>query len=86
MFILNKILVVIVAVGFLAACGNEENDDMGSFGDNTSDKVAGNDQTAGNGDTAADNSSKEEGPNYINPGDTIKFNKISMEEYKSFNE
>jgi len=32
------------------------------------------------------NSSKEIEPNYINPGDTIKFNKISMEEYKSFNE
>ena len=32
------------------------------------------------------NSSKEVEPNYINPGDTIKFNKISMEEYKSFNE
>tara|TARA_B110000014_G_C19750395_1_gene391047 strand:- start:328 stop:618 length:291 start_codon:yes stop_codon:yes gene_type:complete len=32
------------------------------------------------------NSFKEVEPNYINPGDTIKFNKISMEEYKSFNE
>ena len=31
-------------------------------------------------------SSKEKEPNFINPGDTIVFKKISMEEYKGFNE
>ena len=30
-------------------------------------------------------SSKEKEPNFINPGDTVVFNKISMKEYKSYN-
>ena len=31
-------------------------------------------------------SSKEKNPNLINPGDTVKFKKISLEEYDNFNE
>ena len=31
-------------------------------------------------------SSKEEEPNLINPGDTVKFKQISLEEYKNYNE
>ena len=31
-------------------------------------------------------SSKEKDPNFINPGDTVVFKKISMKEYKSYNE
>ena len=31
-------------------------------------------------------SSKEKEPNLINPGDTVKFKKISLEEYKNYNE
>ena len=31
-------------------------------------------------------SSKENSPNLINPGDTVKFKKISLEEYKNYNE
>ena len=31
-------------------------------------------------------SSKEKNPNLINPGDTVKFKKISLEEYNNFNE
>ena len=31
-------------------------------------------------------SSKEEEPNLVNPGDTVKFKQISLEEYKSYNE
>ena len=31
-------------------------------------------------------SSKEKNPNLINPGDTVKFKKISLEEYGNFNE
>ena len=31
-------------------------------------------------------SSKEKNPNLINPGDTVKFKKISLEEYYNFNE
>jgi len=31
-------------------------------------------------------SSKEKEPNFINPGDTVVFKKISMKEYKSYNE
>ena len=31
-------------------------------------------------------SSKEKDPNLINPGDTVKFKKISLEEYKNYNE
>jgi len=31
-------------------------------------------------------SSKETEPNLINPGDTIIFNKISIEEYQNYNE
>ena len=31
-------------------------------------------------------SSKEEEPNFINPGDTVIFKKISMKEYKNYNE
>ena len=31
-------------------------------------------------------SSKEEEPNLINPGDTVKFKQISLEEYKDYNE
>ena len=30
-------------------------------------------------------SSKEKEPNFINPGDTVVFKKISMKEYKSYN-
>ena len=31
-------------------------------------------------------SSKEEEPNLVNPGDTVKFKQISLEEYKNYNE
>ena len=31
-------------------------------------------------------SSKEKEPNLINPGDTVKFKQISLEEYKNYNE
>ena len=31
-------------------------------------------------------SSKETEPNLINPGDTVKFKQISLEEYKNYNE
>jgi len=31
-------------------------------------------------------SSKEKNPNLINPGDTVKFKKITLEEYKNYNE
>jgi len=31
-------------------------------------------------------SSKEKDPNLINPGDTVTFRQISLEEYKNFNE
>ena len=30
--------------------------------------------------------SKTESPNLINPGDTVVFNKISLEDYKNYNE
>ena len=32
------------------------------------------------------NSSKEKEPNLINPGDTVKFKQITLEEYKNYNE
>ena len=32
------------------------------------------------------NSSKEKNPNLINPGDTVKFKQITLEEYKNYNE
>jgi KipI family sensor histidine kinase inhibitor len=31
-------------------------------------------------------SSKEKNPNLINPGDTVKFKQITLEEYKNYNE